>query len=457
MPEVFTVKNIPLKIFTVVLIAGIVGISGMIILKNDIEDLSDGYRVITDEYSENKHYTLEIRTLLYRHQALVANHTAADSEEKYSEYESAAEKTESSLRDMFDELGGRMKSGDKSEKVYHKAYSSFISYLQNAEIAFGFSRGGSKATADYYIVNVMDGYVEKVNASLDALDGYTEEEIVAAQNVMDGHIRTSTISAIVCISSIAVSVAVYLAFCVRITSNLEKYKDALEKDVERKSEALREHSEKMLRIQNNTIIGMANLIESRDGDTGEHVKRTSRYVSMLASAAKESGYCADILTDGYIELLSKAAPMHDIGKISVPDSILQKPGKLTGDEFESIKSHAAEGGRIIRDVMSGIEEKDYIDIAADVASCHHEKWDGTGYPLGLSGGGIPLCARIMAIADVFDALISKRCYKESMPLDEAFGIIGESAGTHFDPTLAELFLGLRNDIESYLKNMAAEN
>ncbi len=178
---------------------------------------------------------------------------------------------------------------------------------------------------------------------------------------------------------------------------------------------------------------------------------------MLASAAKESGYCTDILTDGYIELLSKAAPMHDIGKISVPDSILQKPGKLTGDEFESIKSHAAEGGRIIRDVMSGIEEKDYIDIAADVASCHHEKWDGTGYPLGLSGGGIPLCARIMAIADVFDALISKRCYKESMPLDEAFGIIGESAGTHFDPTLAELFLGLRNDIESYLKNMAAEN
>jgi len=255
----------------------------------------------------------------------------------------------------------------------------------------------------------------------------------------------------------AVSVAVCLAFCVRITLNLEKYKDALEKDVERKAEALREHSEKMLRIQNNTIIGMANLIESRDGDTGEHVKRTSRYVNMLASAAKESGYCADILTDGYIELLSKAAPMHDIGKISVPDSILQKPGKLTGDEFESIKSHAAEGGRIIRDVMSGIEERDYIDIAADVASCHHEKWDGTGYPNGLSGGGIPLCARIMAIADVFDALISKRCYKEPMSLDAAFGIIKESAGTHFDPTLAELFLGLRNDIESYLKNMAAED
>lgn len=450
-------KNIPLKIFIMVLISGIVGVSGMIILKINIGNLSDGYREITREYSENKRYTLEIRALLYRHQALVANHTAADSEKKYSEYETAAKKTENSLREMFDELGGRMKSGDKSEKVYHKAYSSYISYLQNADIAFGFSREGSKATADYYIVNVMDDYVKKVNANLDALDGYTEEEIVAAQNVMDGHIRFSTVSAIVCISAIAASVTVCLAFCVRITSNLEKYKDALEKDVERKAEALREHSEKMLRIQNNTIIGMANLIESRDGDTGEHVKRTSRYVNMLASAAKESGYCADILTDGYIELLSKAAPMHDIGKISVPDSILQKPGKLTGDEFESIKSHAAEGGRIIRDVMSGIEEKDYIDIAADVASCHHEKWDGTGYPLGLSGGDIPLCARIMAIADVFDALVSKRCYKSPMPLDDAFGIIEESAGTHFDPTLARLFLGLRKDIENYLKNTAADD
>lgn len=449
-------KNIPLKIFIMVLIAGVVGISGMIILKNDIGDLSEGYRSITDVYSANKQCTLEIRTLLSRHQVLVANHSAADSEEKYSGYEASADVIETQLRDMFSELGGRM-GGDESEKIYHKAYSSFISYLQNADIAFGFSREGSKGTADYYIVNIMDDYVEKVNASLDALDGYTEEEIVAAQNVMDGYIRFSTVSAVVCISSVAVSVAVCLAFCVKITSNLEKYKDALEKDVERKAEALREHSEKMLRIQNNTIIGMANLIESRDGDTGEHVKRTSRYVNMLASAAKESGYCADILTDGYIELLSKAAPMHDIGKIAVPDSILQKPGKLTGDEFESIKSHAAEGGRIIRDVMGGIEEKDYIDIAADVASCHHEKWDGTGYPNGLSGGGIPLCARIMAIADVFDALISKRCYKDPMPLDEAFGIIEESAGTHFDPTLAGLFLGLRNDIESYLASMTAED
>lgn len=448
-------KNIPLKIFIMVLIAGVVGISGMIILKNDIGDLSEGYRSITDEYSANKQYTLEIRALLSRHQALVANHTAANSEEKYSEYEASADGIETQLRDMFSELGGRM-GGDESEKIYHKAYSSFLSYLQNADIAFGFSREGSKGTADYYIVNVMDDYAGKVNANLDALDGYTEEEICAARDRMDGYISFSTVSAAVCISAVAVSVAVCLTFCVKITSDLEKYKDALEKDVERKAAALREHSEKMLRIQNNTIIGMANLIESRDGDTGEHVKRTSRYVSMLASAAKESGYCTDILTDGYIELLSKAAPMHDIGKISVPDSILQKPGKLTAEEYDSIKSHAAEGGRIIREVMSGIEEKDYIDIAADVAAFHHEKWDGTGYPRGLSGGDIPLCARIMAIADVFDALISKRCYKAPMPLDEAFGIIENSAGTHFDPDLAGLFLGLREDIESYLESMAAE-
>lgn len=445
-------KHIPLKIFIMVLIAGAVGIAGMIILKNDIRDLCDCYRVITDEYSENKLCTLEIRALLYKHQALVANHTAADSEEKYSEYEAAAAEVEAQLTDIFSELGARMNSGDMSEKLYHKAYSNFLSYLQNSEIALQFSSGGSKGTADYYIINVMDSFVDKVNASLDDLDGFTEDEITAAREKMEGYIRVSTVSAIVCISAIAVSVAVCLTFCVKITSNLENYKDILEMDVVKKAKALREHSEKMLRIQNNTIIGMANLIESRDGDTGEHVKRTSRYVNMLASAAKDNGYCADVLTDGYVELLSKAAPMHDIGKISVPDSILQKPGKLTPEEYESIKSHAAEGGRIIREVMSGIEEKDYIDIAADVASCHHEKWDGTGYPKGLAGEEIPLCARIMAIADVFDALISKRCYKAPMSLDEAFGIIGESAGSHFDPTLTDIFLGLRGDIESYLEN-----
>lgn len=245
---------------------------------------------------------------------------------------------------------------------------------------------------------------------------------------------------------IVIAVIVCLFYCVKVATQLERYKDDLEEEVKRQTKEIREHMEKMARIQNNTIIGMANLIESRDGDTGGHIKRTGSYVELLArEAQKKEGY-SDILTDEYIELLVKAAPMHDIGKIAVPDNILKKPGKLTPEEFESIKSHASEGGRIIRDVLGNIEEKEYVDIAAQVAEGHHEKWDGSGYPLGLKGAEIPLCARIMALADVFDALVSPRCYKEPFEPEKAFAIIEESAGKHFDPVLAQLFIELKEKV-----------
>lgn len=144
--------------------------------------------------------------------------------------------------------------------------------------------------------------------------------------------------------------------------------------------------------------------------------------------------------------------MHDIGKIAVPDHILQKPGRLTPEEFETIKQHACEGGKIVREVLGSIEEKEYVEIASDVAAYHHEKWDGSGYNQGLAGEDIPLSARIMAVADVFDALVSKRCYKEAMPMEEAFDEIERSAGTHFDPRLAEVFLDLRDEITEFLSS-----
>ena len=142
--------------------------------------------------------------------------------------------------------------------------------------------------------------------------------------------------------------------------------------------------------------------------------------------------------------------MHDIGKIKVPDYVLQKPGKLTEDEFEIMKKHAADGGEIIRSTMQNIEEADYMQVAYNVATYHHEKWNGMGYPTGMGGEVIPLEARIMAVADVFDALISKRCYKEAMPVDKAFSIIEESAGSHFDPQIVKVFLDLRPQIEASL-------
>ena len=138
--------------------------------------------------------------------------------------------------------------------------------------------------------------------------------------------------------------------------------------------------------------------------------------------------------------------MHDIGKIVIPDSILKKPGKLTDIEFENIKRHTTEGRRIVYDVLGNGEDLEYVNIAADVAEFHHEKWNGTGYPKGLKGHDIPLCARIMAVADVFDALVSPRCYKDPIPVDEAIELMKKSAGEHFDPTLVDCFIELKEQV-----------
>ena len=440
-------KHISLKIFILVLIAGVLGIAGVIILNNDVGLLSDGYRTIIDEHSENLNCSSEIRSLLYKHQTVVSKHVMASTEDKYDEYEAEAEALETELRRVFDEFGERMSGGER-EQIFHVAYTSFYSYLENAENALEFSREGNKGTANYYVVNIMDVRVNKVNESFENLDNYTKEQISEARSEMDGYITTSRISSIIFIPIIIAVVIIVLVFCVKITSDLDRYKTKLEIDIEKKNADLRERNEKMLRIQNNTVIGLANLIESRDGDTGEHVKRTSLYVNMLAKAARDRGYYRDILTDEYIDLLTKAAPLHDIGKIAISDTILNKPGRLTPQEFDTMKNHARLGGQMVREAIGGIEADDYIQIASDVATYHHEKWDGSGYCDGLSGNSIPLCARIMAIADVFDALITKRCYKEAMPVDEAFDIIDKSAGSHFDPDLARIFLEIRDEIQA---------
>lgn len=444
-------KNIPLKIFLIVLLCGIIGIAGQIILTYDINRLSNGYEVIVDEYFKNLADNNEIRTLMYTHQAVIVKHTAADSEDKYSDYEQQAEQIEQELRTRFNELGERMRGGEH-EQVYHRAYTNFHTYLQNADVTLEFSRAGSKNTADFYIVNILDDCTRKVNDCIDNMDGFLTEETEQAQETMNRYIRFSRITSMLSIILIVVSMAMCLYLCVRITLNLDQYKNDLERDVKTKTAALVKHNERMINLQNNTIIGLANLIESRDGETGGHVKRTAKYVSMLAKAAQNAGYKADILTDEYIELLERAAPLHDIGKIAVSDTILKKPGKLTDEEFEIMKSHASLGGKMIRDVIGGIENEEYVQIAEDIAAYHHERWNGTGYCTGLSGEDIPLSARIMALADVFDALVSERCYKTAFTLDEAFKIIKESSGTHFDPQLAELFLRLRADIEKYLND-----
>ncbi len=208
-----------------------------------------------------------------------------------------------------------------------------------------------------------------------------------------------------------------------------------------------EKTRKIKSIQNKIIFSLATLIESKDDATGKHIKRTSRYVELLAFSIKNKDKYMDICTEDYIENLVLASPLHDIGKIAIPDSILCKPDKLTPEEFDIMKTHTIIGGETITKCIDGIEDDLFLNIAKDIALYHHEKWDGTGYPKGLSYESIPLCARIMAIADVFDALTSDRCYKDTLSLDDAFLVIQKSSGTHFDPSLVDAFLSLRKIIE----------
>lgn len=192
-------------------------------------------------------------------------------------------------------------------------------------------------------------------------------------------------------------------------------------------------------MQRAVIEDLADIVETRDLETGDHIKRTKLYVNILANALKNHNEYEDILTPDVIELMTNSAPLHDIGKIGVSDLILCKKGRLTEEEFNQMKTHTTIGGQIIKRILSDLGDEKSLDMAYDIALCHHEKWNGTGYPNGLKEEEIPLSARIMAIADVFDALVSKRCYKEALPFDDAVNIIIKDAGTHFDPNIVEVF------------------
>ena len=193
-------------------------------------------------------------------------------------------------------------------------------------------------------------------------------------------------------------------------------------------------------MQRGLIITMADMVENRDSDTGAHVQKTSAYVRIILDGLKRKGYYAEKLTEKYMNDVEMSAPLHDVGKIHIPDSILNKPDKLTEEEFEIMKSHTIAGKRILEHAIDTVEGGTYLKEARNMAAYHHERWDGTGYPEGLHGQVIPLSARIMAVADVFDALTSPRVYKQAYPLDMALNILQENAGTQFDPKCVEVFM-----------------
>ena len=219
-------------------------------------------------------------------------------------------------------------------------------------------------------------------------------------------------------------------------------------------------SEQIARLQNGLILMLADMVESRDKCTGNHVRNTASYVSVITKQMREEGIYADQLSDDFIFDVVSTAPLHDVGKIKVPDAILNKPGKLTEEEFKQMKNHSAAGGEIIEKALSNFTDEGqsgFLNEAMNLASYHHERWDGKGYPKGLAGEEIPLSARIMAVADVFDALVARRSYKPGFPFEKAVAIITEGKGTQFDPRVVDAFLHAEEEIRKVCAvNQAAD-
>ncbi|PMZ73402.1 response regulator [Pseudomonas sp. FW305-70] len=215
---------------------------------------------------------------------------------------------------------------------------------------------------------------------------------------------------------------------------LRDQNDFLEQEVQRRTR-------EVIAIQDVTIQAMASLAETRDNETGNHIRRTQHYVRLLAELLRDHPRFSQFLNDDSIRQLFRSAPLHDIGKIGIPDHILLKPGRFTPEEFEIMKTHTTLG----RDAIQRAEDQlglsvDFLRMAKEIAYSHQEKWDGSGYPQGLVGEEIPMSARLMAVADVYDALISRRVYKAGMPHDQAVQIIRQGRASHFDPDVCDVFL-----------------
>jgi putative two-component system response regulator len=214
-------------------------------------------------------------------------------------------------------------------------------------------------------------------------------------------------------------------------------------------EQVAKRTREVMAIQDVTILAMASLAETRDLETGKHIRRTQHYVRELAKRLQQHPRFAYFLTPFNIEMLFKSAPLHDIGKVGIPDRILLKPGRFEPHEFEIMKTHTTLGREAIEHAERELGiEMEFLSIAKEIAYSHQEKWDGSGYPQALAGDAIPISARLMAVADVYDALVSRRVYREPMPHEQAVDIMIEGKGKHFDPDILDAFLGLQDEFQA---------
>jgi len=288
-------------------------------------------------------------------------------------------------------------------------------------------------------VSIIMGHDER---SVALLDSFADE--------VDNHIQTTLVSELMAryadVSKLLEERNRELAIS---EGKLKKYNEQLEKLVEEKVKEI-------YVSQVATIHALVKAAESRDDDTGTHIERTSAYCRLIAEKLHKAGVRPEFIGPGYAENLAMASPLHDVGKIGIPDAILLKPGRLTDEEFAIMKTHVIIGFETLTSVEKSYRGNAFLEFGMEIAKNHHEKWDGSGYTCGLSGEEIPLSARIMALSDVYDALRSKRVYKESFSHPKAVDIIAQGRGSHFDPDLVDVFLQNHSLFERIFDRLAAD-
>ncbi len=238
--------------------------------------------------------------------------------------------------------------------------------------------------------------------------------------------------------------------------NLERMVEERTRALLRQAEALSEREKQLISAQDATITAFCALAEARDNETGNHLRRTQNYVRALAQRLSRHPKFAAELSDEVIEMLFKSAPLHDVGKVAIPDAILLKPGKLDPREWEIMKQHAKYGRDAIASAEDSLRDagRSFLCYAREIAYSHHERWDGSGYPQRLKGEQIPLSARLMAVADVYDALISRRVYKPAFPHDQAVQMIAAERGAHFDPDVVDAFVAITDHVQAIARRYA---
>lgn len=404
----------------------------------------NNYEMILNNYIASEEDVLKLSESIYRIQALTLSQLFTSDEAMIGSMAQDIQELDSDVRETLSAHAGNLIDEDEKD-LFHEVYSDYINYIEQQSMLSDINAKSSRETANYYVNTVMKQQLSDINEDLKNISNYVKEKIVVIRDRLESsnHI-TNVVLVFASIFSIATVVGLLVLF------NKFSDKIVISYNAEQK-----QHEEDIIRMQRKTIEGMAELVESRDGETGEHVRRTAHYVEMIAEQLVRMGIYTDTLTPEYIEYLKRYAPLHDVGKIVVSDTILLKPAKLTKEEFDCMKVHTVEGGRIVGQILSDIETPERIKIAQDIATYHHEKWDGSGYPSGISGEDIPLCARIMSVADVFDALTSVRCYKQAYSVQRAYEIIEEGSGKQFDPNIVQAFFELKPGIGKYLEEKTA--